>query len=206
MGTGGRAATGQEHRHRCIGEQEPENGVGVAHQGGRVPGQRRVALYITAAVPPPVARIESTMMARQVRPTSPEPECVTGLQGRESDEEGDVRNPSGPGSARSHQEAGYMAAIDPPFLRSIHPLQTRGGPYMTHHDSACAPCGAELARHQVAMREANPPMSPKPATERARAASGTSKMHCHFCARPLSEFVRRQWRRPPLRRRTRIWR
>ena len=29
---------------------------------------------------------------------------------------------------------------------------------------------AELARHRVAMREANPPMSPKPATERARAA------------------------------------
>ena len=134
--------------------------MGVAHQGGRVPGQRRVALYITTAVPPPVARIESTMMARQVRPTSPEPECVTGLQGRESDEEGDVRNPSGPGSARSHQEAGYMAAIDLPFLRSIHPLQTRGGPYMTHHGSDCAPCGAELARHQVVMREANAPMSP----------------------------------------------
>ena len=77
---------------------------------------------------------------------------------------------------------------------------------VTHHRSACAPCGAELARHQVAMREANAPMSPKPATKRARAASATSKMHCHFCARPVSEFVRRQWRRPPLRRRTRIGR
>ena len=74
---------------------------------------------------------------------------------------------------------------------------------VTHHGSAGAPCDAELAPHRVAMREANPPMSPKPATERARAASGTSKMHCHFCARPLSEFVRRQWRRPPVRRRAR---
>ena len=74
---------------------------------------------------------------------------------------------------------------------------------VTHHGSACAPCDAELARHRVAMRESNPPMSPKPATERARAASGTSKMHCHFCARPVSEFVRRQWRRPPVRRRAR---
>ena len=74
---------------------------------------------------------------------------------------------------------------------------------VTHHGSACAPYDAELARHRVAMREANPPMSPKPATKRARAASGTSKMHCHFCARPVSEFVRRQWRRPPVRRRAR---
>ena len=31
------------------------------------------------------------------------------------------------------------------------------------------------------MLEANPPMSPKPAIT----------MHCHFCARPVSEFVRR---------------
>ena len=63
---------------------------------------------------------------------------------------------------------------------------------VTHHGSAGAPCDAELAPHRVAMREANPPMSPKPAIKRARAASGTSKMHCHFCARPVSEFVRRQ--------------
>ena len=28
-------------------------------------------------------------------------------------------------------------------------------------------------------------------------------MHCHFCARPVSEFVRLRWRRAPLRRRTR---
>ena len=74
---------------------------------------------------------------------------------------------------------------------------------VTHHGSACAPCGAELAPHQVAMHEANPPMPSKPATMRVRAASGTSTMHCHFCARPVSEFVRRQWRRPPVRRRTR---
>ena len=46
---------------------------------------------------------------------------------------------------------------------------------VTHHGSAGAPCDAELAPHRVAMREANPPMSPKPATERARAASGTSQ-------------------------------
>ena len=36
-------------------------------------------------------------------------------------------------------------------------------------------------------------MSPQPA----------HAMHCHFCARPVSEFVRRQWRRLPVRRRAR---
>ena len=46
---------------------------------------------------------------------------------------------------------------------------------VTHHGSAGAPCDAELAPHRVAMREANPPMSPKPAIKRARAASGTSE-------------------------------
>ena len=34
-------------------------------------------------------------------------------------------------------------------------------------------------------------MSPKPAPT----------MHCHFCARPVSEFVRLDWRRPPVRQR-----
>ena len=36
-------------------------------------------------------------------------------------------------------------------------------------------------------------MSPKPA----------HAMHCHFCARPVSEFVCREWRRLPVRRRAR---
>ena len=40
MGAGGRAATGQEHRDPRIGEQEFENGVEVAHPGGRVPTSR----------------------------------------------------------------------------------------------------------------------------------------------------------------------
>ena len=193
MGAGGRATTGQEHRDRRIGERISENGVGVGHPGGRVPNQRRVALYITAAVPPPVARIESTMIARQVRPTSLEPECVTGLRGRESDEAGDVRNPSGPGSGRSHQEAGYMAATDLPLLRSTHPLQTRGGLYMTHQGSVSLRCGAPLSRHQVARREASPSMPPQPAIT----------MHCHLCARSVSDLVRLRWRRPPVRRRSR---
>ena len=41
-------------------------------------------------------------------------------------------------------------------------------------------------------------MSPKPATT----------MHCHFCTRPISEFVRLHWRRSPIRRgvRTGAWR
>ena len=38
-------------------------------------------------------------------------------------------------------------------------------------------------------------MSPKPATERVRAASGTSRVHFHFCARPISEYMRLHWRR-----------
>ena len=74
---------------------------------------------------------------------------------------------------------------------------------VTHHGSASPARGAALARHRVAMREASPSMSPPSAPERARAASGTGAMHCHFCARPVSEFVRRQWRRPPVRRRPR---
>ena len=78
-----------------------------------------------------------------------------------------------------------------------------GGEIVTHHGSASSPCGGALALHRVAMREASPSMPPKPATMRARAASGTSTRHCHFCARPLSEFVRLGWRRPPIRRRAR---
>ena len=89
------------------------------------------------------------------------------------------------------------------FLRSAHPLQTRGGPYMTHQGSAASRCGAPLLRQRVLRREASPAMSPNPATERARAASGTSRVHCHFCARPISEFVRLHWRRSPIRRRVR---
>ena len=74
---------------------------------------------------------------------------------------------------------------------------------VTHHGSAAPPSGAALVRHRVPEREASVPMSPQPTPERARAASGTSMMHCHFCTRPVSEFVRLRWRRPPVRRRTR---
>ena len=74
---------------------------------------------------------------------------------------------------------------------------------VTHHGSASTARDAALARHRVAMREANPPMSSKPASERARTASGTSKTHCYFCARPHSGFVRHRWRRPPVRPRAR---
>ena len=65
---------------------------------------------------------------------------------------------------------------------------------VTHHGSASPPCGAALARHRVAVHEASPSMSCKPATA----------MHCHFCERPVSGFVRLDWRRPPVRRRTRV--
>ena len=64
---------------------------------------------------------------------------------------------------------------------------------VTHHGSASPPRGAALARHQAPMHEASLSMSPQP----------THAMHCHFCARPVSEFVRRQWRRLPARRRAR---
>ena len=74
---------------------------------------------------------------------------------------------------------------------------------VTHHGSAASRCGAPLVRQRVLRREASPSMSPKPVTKRARAASGTSKMQCHFCARPISEFVRLHWRRSPIRRRVR---
>ena len=141
--------------------------MGVTDPGGRVPSQRRVALYITAAVPPPVARIESTMMARQVRPTSPEPECVTGLRGRESDEAGDVRSPSGPGSGRSHQEAGYMAATDLPSFdssvanagRTIHDASgfrsvamRCSTPTPTSSQARGEPCDVPQAGHRASSR------------------------------------------------------
>ncbi len=68
---------------------------------------------------------------------------------------------------------------------------------VTHHGSTSTPCGAALARHRAAIREASPSMSSQPATT----------MHCHFCARPVSEFVRRERRRAPVRRRARgrLW-
>ena len=69
-------------------------------------------------------------MTRQVRPTSRKPVRNTGLRDRSSDEDGMCANPSGPGSDASHHEAGYMVATDLPCLRSAHPLQARGGPYM----------------------------------------------------------------------------
>ena len=74
---------------------------------------------------------------------------------------------------------------------------------VTHQGSASSRCGVALVHQRVLRREASPSMSPKPATKRARATSGTSKMHCHFCARPISEFVRLHWRRSPIRRRAR---
>ena len=64
---------------------------------------------------------------------------------------------------------------------------------VTHQGSVSLRCGAPLARHRVARREASPSMSPQPATT----------MHCHFCARPVREFDRLRWRRSPVRRRTR---
>ena len=51
---------------------------------------------------------------------------------------------------------------------------------VTHQGSASSRRGAPLVRQRVLRREASPSMSPKPATKRARATSGTSKMHCHF--------------------------
>ena len=74
---------------------------------------------------------------------------------------------------------------------------------VTHQGSAASRCGAPLRRQRVLRREASPAMYPNPATERARTASGTSRVHCHFCARPISEFVRLHWRRSPIRRRVR---
>ena len=42
------------------------------------------------------------------------------------------------------------------------------------------------------MREVSMSVSPESATT----------AHCHFCARPISDFVRLGWRRSPMRRRT----
>ena len=61
---------------------------------------------------------------------------------------------------------------------------------VTHHGSAMRPCGASLPRHTPLMREINMSMSPEPATT----------LRCHFCARPISDFVRLGWRRSRLRR------
>ena len=65
---------------------------------------------------------------------------------------------------------------------------------VTHQGSESLRCGAPLDVHRVPRHEASPSMSPQPDTT----------MHCHFCARPVSEFVRLRWRRSPVRRRSRI--
>ncbi len=64
---------------------------------------------------------------------------------------------------------------------------------VTHHGSALALRGVPLVRHLLLMREASLSVPPERLTT----------PHCHFCARPVSDFVRLRWRRSPLRRRTR---
>ena len=63
---------------------------------------------------------------------------------------------------------------------------------VTHHRSAQPPCGVSLARHPLLMREVSMAASPEPATT----------VRCHFCARPISDFVRLGWRRTRVRRAT----
>ena len=61
---------------------------------------------------------------------------------------------------------------------------------VTHHGSAGAPRDAELAPHRVAMREANPPMSPKDQVPIRLAGSGACEhreqlvLHTLECALP----------------------
>jgi len=61
---------------------------------------------------------------------------------------------------------------------------------VTHHGSAPPPWGVSLARHRLSMREVSMSVSPEPPTT----------LRCHFCARPISDFVRLGWRRTPVRR------
>jgi hypothetical protein len=63
---------------------------------------------------------------------------------------------------------------------------------VTHHGSALPPCGVSLVRLPLLMHEVSMSVSPEPATT----------ARCHFCARPVSDFVRLGWRRSPVRRST----
>lgn len=63
---------------------------------------------------------------------------------------------------------------------------------MTHHRSAPAR-GTSLSRYPLLMREATMSISPEPATT----------PRCHFCTRPVSDFLRLGWKRSPVRRTTR---
>ena len=61
---------------------------------------------------------------------------------------------------------------------------------VTHHGSARPRDGASLSRHTPLTRETTMSMSLEP----------TTTPRCHFCARPISDFVRLGWRRSRLRR------
>ena len=82
---------------------------------------------------------------------------------------------SGPARCESLRAAGRRCQQTRRGRHCHAERRSREGTYvhkMTHHGSACAPFGAELDRHRVGMREANPPMSPIPATERAAGNHG----------------------------------
>lgn len=63
------------------------------------------------------------------------------------------------------------------------------GEKVTHHGSAAPSSGVSLAHPRTLNREASP-MSPIP----------TTPAHCHFCARPISDFLRLGWLRHRIRR------
>jgi hypothetical protein len=68
---------------------------------------------------------------------------------------------------------------------------------VTHHGSALTERGGSLVHPRILMRETTMVMSSEPRARR-----------CHFCARPVSDFVRLGWLRAPLPRgpRTPAWR
>jgi len=68
---------------------------------------------------------------------------------------------------------------------------------VTHHGSALTECSGLLVPARIVMRETTMVMSGEPKARR-----------CHFCARPVSDFVRLGWLRAPLHRgpRTSTWR
>lgn len=63
--------------------------------------------------------------------------------------------------------------------------ERRGRAKVTHHGSPAPPIGASLVHHRPLIREASLTVSSLP----------TTSVHCHFCARPISDFVRLGWLR-----------
>lgn len=140
--------------HACTGGREPANGVGVTHQGRRLPGKRCAAPHFTAARPPPVARIESTRWAGQVGPTSRQSDGDLGLRDRQIDEDGMRGIHRGPGAGDSNQRPDTRVQPNLFVVASHRPMHRGGEPCTDHPWSPESPArfnfayAARIVRHR----------------------------------------------------------